>query len=143
MLFVYCPYLFNNKVIKKMDVLSEHGQLAYYLVEWGIPIALWLTVIGLALAFLFLIIYTIRDFIVNPVGTFKRLLGFIIFLVAIFVIYTMAGGEIPSTVQAAANKFNVTTWIMKCINTGLITAFFFTLFAFGAWILLELINLVR
>lgn len=112
------------------------------LTDFMIPIAIWMTVIAAAIAFLFSIGYTIVNLIHSPGETIKGLLGVLAFIVILFFIWQLVPVEMGGMFAAA--KYNhITESVMRLIEAGIYVSLGLSAFALGSIFLAEVVNTFR
>ncbi len=113
-----------------------------FVVNYGINISLGLVGICLALVLLFGVWQLIVQLTNSPGEAIKSILGFALLAVIIFVVYSTASSE-ATGVFTLPKYDGVTDFVHKYTTAGILVSGILITLAFGLWVVMELVNLVK
>ena len=105
--------------------------------------AIFVVIALIAIAFISAILFGIFGLLSDPKGSMKTLLAFAGLAILFFILYSTAGVENTGRLPMLVEKFNVSEGVSKLISGGVRTAVFSIFIAFGAAVIMEVINLFK
>lgn len=97
----------------------------------------------IVIAFVAAVLFGLLGLVTDPKGSLKFLLGFGAVAILFFILYTTADGESTGRLAMLVEKFDVSENVSKLISGGVKTAVISIAVAFGAAVVMEIVNLFK
>lgn len=117
-------------------------ELQSFFTDILLPFTTYLTIGGFVLILLFAIYQTAMGLASDPGTTSKGLIGFAVFAVVLFILYSVASGDKTGVFKASQYK-DLTGQVMKFVTFGVFSAIVFAVFAALSALVLEVINWLK
>ena len=105
--------------------------------------AIYVVVILIAVAFIAAVLFGVFGLLSDPKGSLKFIIGFGLLLVLFFILYSTADVAHTGRMQMLVERFDVSQNVSKMITGGVKTAVIGIAVAFGAAVVMEIVNLFK